>query len=223
MESISIRAPESATTLTTKETWDLALAAWQAAKAEYDAAAALHDADWEAAEEEGRKPDAELGERADALATPECETRLALMTTPAPDFGAVMLKIQTLWVRDDTPENDEYTEAWHRRFPDAVLADMIRLQAEYAGAWVAKWEKDGGAALLDPNGKLHLSFPTYELSPRYVAPAEHMEQWFADNFIATNSQHYHSTMNARVDALKAVPGGVDMVKTYIAGKREAWL
>lgn len=223
MGAISTLAPEGATTLTIKETWDVALAAWQTAKADYDEAAALHDADWEAAEATGRKPDAELGARVDALATPESETRLALMTTPAPDFGAVILKIKMLWVRDDTPENDEYTEAWHRRYPDAVLADMIRLQTEYAGAWVAAWEKDGGAALVCPDGKLHLSFPTYELSPRYVAPAEHMEQWFADNFVATNAQHYHSTMNARIDALKTVPGGVDMVKAYVATKRSAWL
>lgn len=130
MSTDTITAPKGATAITAKGSWDLAFAAWQAAKATYDEVAALYDADCQAAEVEGRQPNAELGERVDALANPECDTRLALMQTPAPDFAAVLFKIKTLWARDDAPENDDYTDAWHRRYPDAVIADMIRLQAD---------------------------------------------------------------------------------------------
>ena len=43
MNGDSTPAPESATTLSTKEAWDAAFATWEAAKAAYDEAAKLHD------------------------------------------------------------------------------------------------------------------------------------------------------------------------------------
>lgn len=222
MADDSTTARESATTLSTKEAWDAAFATWEAAKAAYDEAAKLHDDDFAAAEAQGRPFDPDLAKQCDDAGQIESNTRFALIQTPAPDFRALLHKIKLLWARDDAPEEEEYTAGWHRKYPDAVIADMVRLQAEYAEAWLAPWERDGGVALVCPDGKLHLSFPTYELSPRYVAPADHMDEKFAQDFISTNAQHYHSTMNARVDALKIVPGGVDMVKAHIAAKRSIW-
>ncbi|WP_283418674.1 hypothetical protein [Sphingopyxis sp. Geo48] len=223
MKADSTSAPERATTLSTKEAWDAAFAAWEAAKAAYDAAAKLHDDDFAAAKAQGRPFDDDLAKQCDDAGTVESNARFALIQTPAPDFRALLHKTKLLWAREDaTGEREEHTEGWHRKYPDAVIADMVRLQAEYAEAWLAPWERDGGVALVCPDGKLHLSFPTYELSPRYVAPADHMDERFAQDFISTNAQHYHSTMNARVDALKAVPGGVDMVKAHIAAKRSIW-
>lgn len=227
MEADSISAPNGATTLTTKEIWGAAFAAWESAKAAYEFAEAAHDtARAEAGGDEAHKPALDrLSSLEDETAQRENETRFGLILTPAPDLEAVSFKLNLLFGQEyaELGDEDEYTASWHRKFTNAVSADISRLQSEYAGAWVAAWENDGGAALACPDGKLHLSFPTYELSPRYVAPAKHMEQWFADSFVATNAQHYHSTMNARIDALKTVPGGVDMVKAYVATKRSAWL
>lgn len=203
--------------------WDANFEAWQTAKSNYEAVAAAHDADYDSAKAEGRNFDPELAAECDKLGNVECAARFELIETTAPDFIAVSVKMDILFGAQNFGTDNDCAPGWNRDLTDAVIADMARLQAEYAGAWVSAWETDGGAALVCPDGKLHLSFPTYELSPRYVAPAEHMDKWFADHFDTTNSQHYHSTMNARVDALKTVPGGVDMVKAYVATKRSKWL
>ena len=202
--------------------WDANFEAWQAAKSNYEAAAKLHDDDIAAAEAHGRQFDEMLAKQCNDTGTVESNARFALILTLAPDFAAVLIKMRLLWQRTDAPEADEYTEGWHRRYPDAVIADMVRLQSEFAEAWLAPWETDGGVALVCPDGKLQLSFPTYELSPRYVAPADHMGEQFARDFHITNGQHYQSTMNARVDALKVVPGGSDMIKAHIVAKRQIW-
>ena len=221
MESISIRAPERATTLTTKEIWDAAFAAWEAAVVKFEFAeaafTAAHDEAGGGAQASQAPAVKKLGTLADNLAGVENETRFALLLTPAPDFAAVAWKLTKLYSEGDF-EGDEHSSAWHRRFPEAVIADMERLQSEFAEVWLAAWTKDGGAVIICDDGALQYSFPTYDRSPRYVAPADHMDAQFAAHFNQTNDQHYHSTMNARVDTLRMIPGGRGMIKSYMQAK-----
>lgn len=221
MTADSISAPEGATTLTTKETWDAAVAAWEAAKVAFDFADALDDAargeaGYNSAEPAAAKIVAMLDERAQV----ENKTRFALIELPAPDFEAVSFKMNLLFGQDyaELGDADEYVSSWHRKFTDAVTADVERLQTEFAEAWLAAWTKDGGAVMVCPDGELQYSFPTFDRSPRYVAPADHMDEQFAARFVQTGDQHYHSTMNARVETLRMIPGGRGMIKSYMRAK-----
>lgn len=221
MNGVSTRAPDGATTLTTKETWEAAFAAWEAAVVKFEFA----EAAFTTAHDEAGGGDlaskmpavAKLAEIVDDLAGVENETRFALLLTPAPDFAAATWKLTKLYSEGDF-EGDEHGSAWHRRYPEAVIADMQRLQTEFAEAWLAAWTQDGGAVMICPDGELQYSFPTYDRSPRYVAPADHMDEQFAAHFNQTNDQHYHSTMNARVDTLRMIPGGRGMIKSHMQAK-----
>lgn len=222
MNADSISAPDGATTLTTKETWDAAFAAWESAKAAYEFADAAHDtARAEAGDDETLKPALDrLSTLEDETAQRENETRFGLILTPAPDFDAVSFKLHQLFGQEhaELGDDDEYVSPWHRKFTDAVAADVARLQTEFAEAWLAAWTQDGGAVMICPDGTLQYSFPTYDRSPRYVASTDHMDEQFAAHFNQTNDQHYHSTMNARVDTLRMVPGGGGMIKSHMQAK-----
>lgn len=222
MGADSTPAPNGATTLSTKETWDAAFAAWEAAKVAYEFADAAYDtARAEADDDEAHNAALDrLATLEDETAQRENETRFGLILTPAPGLDAVSFKMNLLFGREyaDLGDDDEYVSSWHRKFTNAVAADVARLQAEFAEAWLAAWTKDGGSVVISDDGQAHYSFPTYDFSPRHVAPADHMEEWFANHFQITNEQHYHSTMNARVDALKMVPGGSGIIKAYMRGK-----
>ncbi len=221
MNADSISAPERATTLTTKETWNAAFAAWETAVIKFEFAEAAFTAAHDEAggdEHASEVPAvAKLAAIVDDLAGVENETRFALLLTPAPDFAAATWKMTKLYSEGDF-EGDEHSSAWHRRYPEAVIADMQRLQTEFAEAWLTAWTQDGGAVMICPDGELQYSFPTYDRSPRYIAPAEHMDEQFAAHFLQTNDQHYHSTMNARVETLRMIPGGRGMIKSYMQAK-----
>lgn len=206
---------------TATKAWDANFAAWQAAKADYDAAAALHDADYEQAQAEGRRYNEALAARVDALANVECETRMALILTPAPGFPDVAVKMDILFGASqfsDFGAEDECISAWHRRYTDAVLADTARLQSEFAASWLAAWVKDGGSVVIDDEGKAQIGWPVYDLSPNYHEPEPTLPQEVRDVSFIYRSTAHDVTMKARFDALKMVPGGVDMLKAYMQAK-----
>lgn len=219
MTADSISAPNGATTLTTKETWDAAFAAWGSAQTAYEFADAAHDtARAEAGDDEQHKPVLDrLAALEDETAQRENETRFGLILTPAPDLNAVSFKLNLLFGQEyaELGDDDEFVSSWHRKFTDTVAADIARLQSEFAEAWLAAWTKDGGAVIICDDGTLQYSFPTYDRSPRYVAPAAHMDEQFAAHFLQTSDQHYHSTMNARVEVLRMIPGGSGMIKCHM--------
>lgn len=206
---------------TATEAWDANFAAWQAAKADYDAAAAQHDADYEQAQATGRRYDEALAARVDAFATVECDTRMALILTPAPGLPAVSVKMDLLFGPSqfsDFGAEDDCISAWHRRYTDTVLADMARLQSEFAAAWLAAWTKDGGSVVIDDEGKAQIGWPVYDLSPNYRETEPTLPQEVRDvSFIYCSTAH-DVTMKARFDALKRFPGGVDMLKAYMQAK-----
>lgn len=203
------------------DAWGANFAAWQAAKADYDAAAALHDADYGQAQAEGRRYNGSLAARVDELASVECDTRMALILTPAPGLPAVSVKMDLLFGSSqfsDFGASDECISAWHRRYTDAVLADMARLQSDFAAAWLADWTKDGGSVVIDDEGKAQIGWPVYDLSPNYREPEPTLPQEVRDvSFIYCSTAH-DVTMKARFDALKMVPGGIDMLKAYMQAK-----
>lgn len=206
---------------TATEAWDANFAAWQAAKADYDAAAAQHDADYEQAQATGRRYDEALAARVDAFATVECDTRMALILTPAPGLPAVSVKMDLLFGPSqfsDFGASDECISAWHRRYTDAVLADMTRLQSDFAAAWLADWTKDGGSVVIDDEGKAQIGWPVYDLSPNYRAPDAAWPQEVRDNAFLHGQAMHDATMKARYEALRMFPGGVDTVKAFMRAK-----
>ena len=86
------------------------------------------------------------------------DTRNALLLCPAPDYLTVQWKLRALFGAGDCGEDDQFITGWHRRFTDAVIADMDRLQSEFAEAWLAKWTEHGGTVLLY-GGKAQFSYP----------------------------------------------------------------
>jgi hypothetical protein len=159
MDADSTTAPNGATALTIRALWDANFAAWQAAKSDYDTAAATHDADYEAAEAEGRKGDSELAKACDDAGALESAARFALVLTPAPDFPTVRIKFDLLFGDDMFGAADDYATAWNRQYTDAIRADMARLQSEAAAAWLARWTENGGSVLIDDEGKAQFSWP----------------------------------------------------------------
>lgn len=215
MTGISTTAPESATTLSTKEKWDAAFAAWQTAKSKYDAAAAAHDADYDAAKAEGRPFNADLAAECDKSGAAEGEARFALIETLAPDFPALSVKLGLLFGPENFGANNDSGPVWSRELTDAVIADMARLQWEYAEAWLAAWTKDGGSVVIDDDGKAQIGWPVYDLSPSYRAPDPTWPDAVRDHAFICGQAAYDAIMKARYEALKTVPGGVDMLKAHM--------
>lgn len=200
------------------ETWDAAFAAWSADRSNYDAAAKLHDEDSATARAEGRQFDSELAQRCDEAGMAESNSRFALILIPAPHFGAVMVKMRLLWQRTDDPEGEEYTDGWHRKYPDGVIADMQRLQSGFSEAWLAAWTKDGGSVVIDDDGKAQIGWVTYDFSPNYRAPDPAWPDAVRDNTLLHAQAHHDATMKARFDALKMFPGGVEALKAHMQAK-----
>jgi len=219
MADNSTGAPESATTLNTKALWDAAFAAWEAAKVEFDFAECAYTT---AHNEAGGDQDADnnpavgkLREAMDRRAAVENEARFALVETPAPHLAAVSLKLDLLFGPENYGTDSEYIPPWHRDFLTAVMADVQRLQSDYCEAWLAAWTKDGGSVVIDDNGKAQIGWPAYDLSPSYQAPNADWSDALRDHAFISGQAAYDATMKARYEALKTVPGGVDMLKSHM--------
>lgn len=221
MTGTSTGAPVGATTLTTKETWDAAFAAWEAAKVDCDFAEAAYETAHKEAggdEEADNNPVvAKLCDVLDKRAGIENETRFALILTPAPDFTAVTWKLTALYGAGDY-DGDDHSSAWHLRYPSAVIADMERLQSEFATAWLSAWTKAGGSVVIGDDGKTQASYSTYDLSPVYRAPRSDMGEEAERQDGCWNDGHYYGTMKALFAGLQSVPGGGEMLKAHMRAK-----
>lgn len=224
MDVDSTRAPVGATTLTTKEIWDAAFAAWEAAKVKADFAYAAYstardeaDALVASGEDTGaamEKLTAHAEETGEALAT----AFKVLVITPAPDFAAVLWKMTALYGEGDCGPDDEHSAAWRMEYPGAVIADLERLQSEFANAWLAAWTTAGGSVIIGDDGKVQASYSTYDLSPVYRAPRSEMGEEAERQDGCWNDGHYYGTMKALFEGLRAVPGGGEMVKANMRAK-----
>lgn len=221
MGADSTRAPDGATTLTTKETWDAAFAAWEAAKVAADEAYAAYCAGCdEAGVTSASDPRATAAlnklvcvaeSTGDALA----DAFKAAILTPAPDFSAVLWKMTALYGEGDTGPDDEHSAAWRMEYPGAVIADLERLQSEFAVAWISEWTKAGGSVVIGDDGKIQASYATYDLSPVYRAPRSEMGEEAGRQDACWNDGHYYGTMTALFTGLQSVPGGVEMLKAHM--------
>jgi len=198
--------------------WDANFTAWESAKAEYDFA----DGAYEAAHKEAGGDETadndptvvKLLTLLDRRATSENKTRFELLLTPAPDFAAVAWKLHALYGVGDF-EGDEYTSAWRREYPLSIMADMARLQSNFAETWLAAWTKDGGSVTIDDGGKAQFGWLAYDLSPTYREPAADLPQQARDSSFLHAQAHYDATMRARYEVLELVPGGVGIVKDHM--------
>jgi len=220
----STRAPEGATTITPKEAWDAAFAAWEAAQVKADFAyeaysTARDEADALLASGEDTAPAivklaAHAEQTGEALAT----AFKGLVTTPAPDFAAVLWKMTALYGEGDCGPDDEHSAAWRMEYPGAVIADLERLQSEFAEAWLDRWTKAGGSVVIGDDGKVQASYATHELSPVYRAPRSELGEQAERQDGCWNDGHYYGTMKALFEGLRAVPGGSEMVKANMRAK-----
>lgn len=221
MKADSTRAPEGATTFTTKDTWAAAFAAWEAAKADYDFAEAAYETAHKEAgggDEADNNPGvAKLCELMDERAASENDTRFALILTPAPDFSAVTWKLTSLYGAGDY-DGDDHSSAWHHRYPAAVIADMERLQSEFANAWLSAWTKAGGSVVIDDEGEAHFGYPTYDLAPNCVQSNPDLPSEMNENAFLHAQADYYATMRERFNLLKALPGSADAIKAHMRAK-----
>ncbi|WP_411341379.1 hypothetical protein V6U71_05935 [Sphingopyxis sp. J-6] len=221
MKADSTRAPDGATTLTTKEAWETAFAAWEAAKVAADDAHAAHATGCdEAGALSASDPDApaaikRLAALAESTGSAQAETFKAAILTPAPDFAAVLWKMTALYGEGDTGPDDEHSAAWRMEYPGAVIADLERLQSDFAAAWLKSWVKDGGSVVIDTDGKAQVGWVVYDLSPAFVEPHPTWPNEVRETNALFNTAHHDATMKARYEALHMVPGGANMVKAHM--------
>ncbi len=214
MSTDSTTAPVGATTLTIAEEWARLLAIHTEAAAADRAINAIYDA----ALAEGSEGDDFTKIEANWTATGEAlhSARDNLLLAAAPDYRAVQWKLAQLFTEGDY-HGDQYISAWHRKFTDAVMADLARIQTEFLEAWLSAYMADGGSATMEGNGsKVWLGHPTFELSPRYRRPEG--DEPIEAHLSAWQDAHYYATMNARVDALKMFPGGTEAIKACMRDK-----
>jgi hypothetical protein len=196
--------------------WDAAFAAWEAAKVAYDFAEAAYETAHKEAGEDADQSTAvsKLATMLDQSAAVENDTRFALILTPAPDMSAALWKLRSLYADEDDGKG-EYTSDWRREYPLAVIADLERLQSEYAEAWLAAWTADGGSVVIDDDGKVQIGWATYDYSPNYRAPDPAWPEAVRDHSYICGQAAHDATMKARYEAIRMIPGGVDALKAHM--------
>src|SRR3546814_721609 len=98
------------------------------------------------------------------------------------------------------------------------LRDQQDAEAAFIDAWLAAWIRDGGSVVIDDEGKAQIGWVMYDLSPNYRAPDPAWPEAVRDNTFLHAQATHDATMKARYDALRMVPGGVDMLKAHMRAK-----
>lgn len=212
MTTDSTTAPNGATTLTIREQWDTNLATWEAAKIAADFAFAAYSTAHDEAKGEDSPGLAKLADLAETTGEAQSQAFGALILTPAPDHGAVLRKMTALYAPREI-ESDEHSDAWVRAFPEAVIADLERLQSEAASAWLDQWTTEGGSVVIDDEGRLQVAYradSTHQPVPSGLGEeADRQEARWLDG-------RYHGIMTALYDALRMF-GGASAIKAHMRG------
>jgi hypothetical protein len=225
MGADSTLAPPCATTLTTND--DAAICdAWDRRLAAYAKLAELHpeddNADYTPEERDqfGIIDAAEETIRASTAATAR-GAELQLWTGLFHLFGAGKAsdaaRVGDLdWFTANTDELD---------WSDKLIVSAVRsLRAQqdaetaFAEAWLSRWTKEGGAVVIDDQGKVQASFTTYELSPVYKEARSELGEGPDRQNNYWNDGRYYGTMNALFDVLKMAPSSIGTIKAHMRAK-----
>lgn len=210
MTSDSTTAPEGATTLTIREQWDASLATWEAAKVAADFAFAAYSTAHDEAKGEDSPGLRKMADHADKTGDAQLQAFGALILTPAPDHGAVLRKMTALYAPREV-EGDEHSDAWVQAFPEAVIADLERLQSEAASAWLDRWTTEGGSVVIDDEGRLQTA---YRADSNHKATPSGLGEEVDRQEARWHDGHYHGTMTALYDALRMF-GGASAIKAHM--------
>jgi hypothetical protein len=214
MKTDSTSASDGASTLTIRERWDSLMSSYNEARAADAAINAVYDEATKSGSEtdDHSKIEADWISRGDDLHQARDNLLLAL----APDFAAVQWKMAQLFSEGDY-EGDQYICAWNRKFTDAVMADLARLQGEFVEAWLEAWTGAGGNVCFDQDGKhAWFGFPTFDGSPEYAALSD--DQRASPDIMSHLDIRYHARMNGRIEDLQFFPGGVEVIKQHMRSK-----
>lgn len=134
MERNSTTAPNGASALTIRQQWAANFEAWKAAKVRFDLIDAAHTTAHQEAGGKASPALTKLDTAHNSLGDDEAKKRSALTLTPAPNYEAVLLKMQLLFGQEyaELGAEDEYISAHHRSTTDTLMADVERLQGEAA-------------------------------------------------------------------------------------------
>lgn len=217
----STPAPDGATTFTNN---DAAItAAWDRRAAAFLAVRALPDDPTTGGETD------EQSEQWAIIDAAEAEIRSSVATTAR---GAeIQLWCAVVYQFDDAEDEapcyrgdlDYFIAQGDKRdWKDRLLLAALRslraqqdAEAAFIDAWLAAWIKDGGSVVIDDEGKAQIGWVMYDLSPNYRAPDPAWPEALRDNTFLHAQATHDATMKTRYDALRMVPGGVDMLKAYM--------
>jgi hypothetical protein len=212
MTSDSIPAPVGATTFTIRQQWDQNFAAWEAAKVASDFADAAYGAAFDEAGGENSPALSKLADLADRDGTALCNRFGALMLTPAPDLAAVLCKMMALYGQGDQGAEDDHSSAWVLKYPQAVITDLERLQADFAVAWLDRWTSEGGSVVIDDDGAAQYAY-------RADSGAEKRDSGLGEDADVQDMRwhdgRYHGAMQALFDGLKISPAGSSAIKAHM--------
>jgi hypothetical protein len=225
MGADSTLAPPSATTLTTND--DAAIfAAWDRRKAAYAKLEELRPEDISAdytPEERDQFGILDAAEETirSSTATTARGVELQLWTGlyhlfAKGEASAAALNGDLAWFDANEDEPD-----WSDRLVIAAIRSL-RAQQEaetaFADAWLARWTKEGGAVVIDDQGKVQASFTTYELSPVYQEARSELGEGADRQNNYWNDGRYYGTMNALFDVLKMAPSGISTIKAHMRAR-----
>jgi hypothetical protein len=215
MTSDSTTAREGATTLTIREQWHAVWATYEATKAIAEAVDAEYDAAWREAGGDvaaSRVPAVDrLGDLAEETGQAQSKLFGQMILTPAPDIAAVLLKMVAMFGQGDTGPDDDMAPQWVLTYPQAVIADLERLQSEAATGWLDQWTKEGGSVAIDDEGHLQVA---YRADSAHQAKPSGMGEEVDLQESRWQDGRYHGTMQAMYDALRMF-GGAGAIKAHM--------
>lgn len=85
----------------------------------------------------------------------------------------------------------------------------------FAAAWLQHWTDAGGYVGIDSSGSAGFGIPEYFESPAFAEANPDLPEWLQTSNRISNAAAYSGKMNALFNLLKAVPGGIDAVKTHM--------
>jgi hypothetical protein len=101
--------------------------------------------------------------------------------------------------------------------PNPIPAALSAGLDLFAAAWLEQWCKAGGFVSLDQQDKAWIGFATYHDSPDYAPPPDHLPDAVSRGYESFLDGRYHGKMLSMLDLLKALPHGLDALKSHMRG------
>lgn len=162
-----------------------------------------------------------LNDAWEATAEKLSDVRFEMIRSPAPDYTAVQWKLEQLF-GPEACGNGGSTPCWDSEHTtDIVRADMARLNAEFAEAWLTAFQKEGGSVIMVDGGSA-MQIGWKPEAPDRFDEGSMDEQSRSDRNLMADYSHW-GVMRAMSNMLShIVPGGNEMVKQHLRDAGQAY-